>query len=245
MTSLASKITVLMPSSPIPSHPSVGVPADSIARIRAYPELEDCEVVLMLDGVRPEQEYRRDDYEEYKRRIARLRIPNVRTMEFQQHAHQAAMTREALKTVTTPIVYFVEHDTFAFGSIPWAEIAAIINDDVPVVRLHIFHEILPVHHDLYHQRETIGGVPLVRTTQWSQRPHLALTDYYRRVLDDWFPADSITMIEDRMVSPVSTLGWDRFRLRVYAPDGDMTRSGTSNGRENDPKYPMWWDNAWK
>lgn len=245
MTSLHDYITVLMPSSPVPSHPSVGVTLDSIARLRSYPELKECEIIIMLDGVRAEQEHRRDDYEEYKRRLSWLRLHNVRLMEFPKHSHQATMTREALETVKTSIVYFVEHDTYAFGEIPWRPFIHIMNADVPVIRLHIFHEILPVHAHLYHERENIGGVPLVRTTQWSQRPHLALTDYYKRIMADFFPPDSITMIEDRMVSPATTLGWDRFRLRVYAPDGDMTRSGTHDGRQGDPKYPMWWDGEWR
>ena len=106
-----------MPSSPVPSHPSVGVTLDSIARLRSYPELKECEIIIMLDGVRAEQEHRRDDYEEYKRRLSWLRLHNVRLMEFPKHSHQATMTREALETVKTSIVYFVEHDTYAFGEI--------------------------------------------------------------------------------------------------------------------------------
>lgn len=249
---LRDRVTVLMPSSPIPSHPSLEIIAESIHHIRAVPELEDVRVLVMLDGVREEQPERAEAYAAYKRGLTQVvgfpggLFEHCTLVEFERHTHQANMTRRALDMVATPLVYFVEHDTFAKGDIPWSAIDGIMGEEVPVVRFHIFHRVLDEHANLYEpEREWIGGVPLLRTRQWSQRPHLATTEYYRRVIAEWFPADCRTMIEDRLVGPVTTSPWDRFKLRIYAPDGDMTRSFTNNGRGSDIKFPMYWSGAWR
>ena len=71
----------------------------TIRDIRA--NLPDCEIIIMLDGIRPEQEDRRGAYEEYKRRLlwlAHHTWHNVLPIIFDEHMHQAAMTREALKS---------------------------------------------------------------------------------------------------------------------------------------------------
>ena len=249
-SALAGRVTVLMPSSPIPSHPSLDIIADAVKRIRDVPELAGCEILILLDGVRVEQSDRAASYEEYKRRLIDAcnwsdDFAGCMPVVFDKHTHQVAMTRAALSMVRTPLVYFVEHDTYAFGDIPWQQIADAMSDAVPVVRFHIFHTVLPEHQHLYHEREEIGGVPLVRTTQWSQRPHLALTSYYRWLLDTYTREDDISMIEDRVHGPVENEPWERFRVRVYAPEGDMTRSQTSNGRQGDPKMAMWFDGQWR
>jgi hypothetical protein len=249
-SALSGRVTVLMPSSPIPSHPSLEIITDAVQRIRAVPELAGCEILILLDGVREEQLDRAPAYEEYKRRLIDAcnwddAFAGCVPVVFDRHTHQVAMTRHALSMVRTPLVYFVEHDTYAFGEIPWVPICDAMSDAVPVVRFHIFHEVLPEHRHLYHEREEIGGVPLVRTTQWSQRPHLATTDYYRWLLDTYTREDDVSMIEDRVHGPVENEPWERFRLRVYAPQGDMTRSQTSNGRQGDPKLPMWFDGMWR
>jgi hypothetical protein len=90
-------ITVLIPSSPIAAHPDTSMIEQTVRDVRA--KLPDSEIVIMLDGVRPEQEDRREAYERYKRRFLRLTHHmwhNVLPIIFDQPVHQAAMTREAL-----------------------------------------------------------------------------------------------------------------------------------------------------
>lgn len=237
--SLRDRLTILMPSSPIPSHPSIALISDTIARIRAYPELEDVEIVVMLDGVREEQAHRYEAYEAYKQNLADAAFPNVTLIPFDEHMHQSGMMWSVLPTVKTPLLLFCEHDTYPDGQVPWEAIANAISNDCPVIRLHIFHEVLHVHRALYAKsREWICGVPTVRTTQFSMRPHVALTEWYQRLMADWFTEEDRTMVEDAIIGPVSQLGWDRFRLRIYAPGDDMTRSRTNDGRQTDPKFPM-------
>ena len=90
---------------------------------------------------------------------------------------------------------------------------------------------------LDHQTGSWQGVPLRRTFQWSQRPHLAPTGYYRRILGE-FPAAPNTMIEDRMHSVCQVEPYDHNRLAIYHPDGDIKRSYHLDGRGSEPKFDM-------
>jgi hypothetical protein len=86
----------------------------------------------------------------------------------------------------------------------------------------------------------LDGVWLRRTLQWSQRPHLASTEYYRKIMARYFPPDNSTMIEDRMHSVAQT-NPDENRIAVYCPsdpDGSIVRSYNLDGRQDDPKYDM-------
>jgi hypothetical protein len=51
---VADLITVLIPSSPIAAHPDTSMIEQTIRNVRA--KLPDCEIIIMLDGVRSEQE---------------------------------------------------------------------------------------------------------------------------------------------------------------------------------------------
>lgn len=243
---LRSKMTVLMPTSPIPAHPSLHVVEEAIARVRAYPELAECEILLMIDGVRSEQAWRLPDYAEYVRRVLwrcnwdpawRGVLPLV----FHEHTHQATMTREALQLVQTPLVFFVEHDTWPVGEIPFGALARTVEHGyggVQMLRLHYDVAIHPEHEYLMLDRGPIdaGGVPVRRTRQWSQRPHLARADWYRDRLATHFRPEDRTMIEDPMYGIAVDAPWERFGLAIYEPQGDIKRSATCDGRGSDPKY---------
>ena len=42
-------LTIVMPTSPIPSHPSTEVIEESIRRLRVYPDLKDCEILIQIE----------------------------------------------------------------------------------------------------------------------------------------------------------------------------------------------------
>lgn len=248
---LADLVTVLMPTSPIPSHPATAVITETLGSVMAHPQLAGCEAFVMIDGVRPEQEHRRGDYEEYQRRLLQLTntIPGVVPLRFEDHTHQAKMTRQALEQVRTPLVLFVEHDTPLVGEIPFVGLAQVILDGTAeVVRLHHEAEVLKPHRYLMADDSPVdvAGVPMQRTAQWSQRPHLASADWYRAMLDKYFGPNARTMIEDRLYGEIATPWVERrewgkeCRLWLYAPAGDMKRSTHLDGRGEDPKYEMTW-----
>ena len=246
-------VTVLLPTSPIPSHPSTAMIEDTIRRIRAYPDLKGAEVLIMVDGVRTEQEHWRTDYEEYTRRLIDLCNwhPDFRgclPIVFDQHLHQGVMTRRTLPLVRTPLIFFCEHDMWPEGEIDFAGLAHAMqtHEEVKVIRLYRDAEMHSSHRDMVldSTRHDVAGVPLARTTQWSQNPHLAKTEFYRDIIPRYFGHESRTMIEDVLHGAVVNAGregWSRWGLWLYAPEplgGNIRRCGFVDGRQDDPKFPM-------
>jgi hypothetical protein len=242
---VADRVTVLIPTSPKPTHPSTEILDQTIASVRAQPDLSSAEIFLMCDGVRFEQEGRRGDYEEYLTRViwnCRHRWCNVYPVYFDAHRHQARMTQEVLSRVATSMVLFVEHDTPIEGDVPWGAMCDLVESKMAnVIRLH--HEaIIPEPH--WHlmpdgeDSTLLFGQPFLRTVQWSQRPHLASTEFYREILATYFSPQSNTMIEDTMHGVAQTVGWPDMRIWIYYPEGNCKRSGNLDGRQDDPKYDM-------
>lgn len=207
----------------------------------------------MLDGFRDGSYEDRDRYEDYKRAIiwkCHHEYNNVLPVVFEQHTHQAGMTRHVLSMIETPTILFVEHDAplVIDYEIPLDKIAdTIITGAANVVRFHHEASILDVHKHLMLDSEPrdIGGVPMMRTRQWSQRPHLASAEFYRHMLKTYFDEDAKTMIEDVMHGVVDSavvdggaMAWNLFRLWTYTPvdsDDNIKRSYHLDGRGNDKK----------
>lgn len=248
---LSDKITVLVVTSPIKSHPETKIIDRTIADIRAV--LPDCEIIIGIDGVRQEQESYTDRYNEYKQRLLWKCLHewhNVLPVVFNEHKHQAAMVKHLLTLVNTETILFVEHDTALAPEFeyPWQQfIDAIEKGEAYTIRFSHEANILEPHkHLMVGEVEEVEGVPMLRTAQWSQRPHLSSTAFYRDMIDRYFTDQSRTMIEDKVHGYPAIAwqeeglqGWYKWRLWIYHPtDGNIKRSYTSDGREDDPKYEM-------
>jgi hypothetical protein len=128
--------------------------------------------------------------------------------------------------------------------------------DVNSMRLMHEASILPGHEHLFLDRHPDDPAPWTETIQWSQRPHLASTNWYRQLMADVFAPTARTFIEDvaygivqhgvafdpdgdaesRNATRIQAVeAWKRHRLGIYAPDGNMKRSGHLDGRAGDPK----------
>lgn len=243
------QITVLVPTSPIPSHPDTSIIEATIASIRSC--LPRAEILICCDGVRPEQEPLRAAYDIYLARLVWLanhQWANVAPVIFDEFSHQARMTKAVLDLVRTPLILFVEHDTPLVPPIPFDQlIQPVLGGSVNVIRLHHEASILEPHRHLMIDLDPqmIDGVPLLRTIQWSQRPHLSTTKFYRWLLHTYFHPDSRTMIEDVVYGPAHVeyeeyglAGWRKFAVAVYAPtDTDnIKRSTHLDGRGEEPKW---------
>lgn len=237
-------ITVLVPTSPIPSHPDTKIIEETIYSIRTH--LPESEIIIMIDGIRDEQKQFTDNYIEYTRRLlwkCAHEWYNVVPLLFDEHSHQAIMTRKALELVRTPLILFVEHDTpiTPDRDIPFPKLANyILEGKANIIRLHHEALVLEVHKYLMigEQEDDLWA-----TYQWSQRPHLARTEFYKHMLEEYFPPLAKTMIEDLMYGKLENAyrdqgkaGWDRFRVFIYTPEGDIKRSYHLDGREGEPKY---------
>lgn len=250
-------ITVVVPVSPIPSHPGTGILDETIASVRHH--LPDAPILVTFDGVRAEDVDRGPAYDEHVRR-ALWRLDhvhgNAHAIVFDQHKHQTGMMRAVLPDIATPLIMYVEHDTPIVTDEPIefdAVTRFLLDGRSDLIRFH--HEaVIPVEHEhMMHGRDaghrtTDDGVHLdfcfLRTSQWSQRPHVATTAFYRRIIETCFTPDSRAFIEDRMHGIVDEAvrrdlihGWHQYRLHIYDPGGgNMKRSYHTDGRAGSPKY---------
>jgi hypothetical protein len=254
-TEVHDKITVIVLTSPIPSNPNTAKIDECIASIRSV--LPDAEILIGIDGVREEQVDRTDNYNEFKKRLIWNCLHewhNVLPVIFDEHMHQAAMTKKLLTIVNTPTILFVEHDMVitsknetSYPPYEWDEMVETIEEGTAnIIRFH-FEAVFPVEHIplMLGEREYIHGIPMIKTIQYSQRPFLASTAFYKDMIDRYFTDESRTFIEDRVHGlPVEAYlnngitGWNLWRIWIYAPEGNMKRSETIDGREDDPKYEM-------
>lgn len=237
-------ITAVVPISPIKSHPDTSVLDETLHSIRWA--LPDTEIILTFDGVRPEQEHRRRDYNEFTRRAiwsADHNFGNMLPLLFDDHHHQSGMMRAALNKIDTPLVLYVEQDTplVLDEPIDWETITQFVaSGQSNVVRLHHEAQIPPDHNHMMHGMES----GFIRTSQWSQRPHIASLAYYRRILDAHFTPNARCFIEDKMHGVLEQAynvdgiaGWNQHRVHIYDPgNGNMKRSYHIDGRAGEAKY---------
>lgn len=255
-------ITVIVTTSPVKLHPSTEHLERTVDSVREH--LPNAEVIIVADGVRPQQDRLRKRYADYLHRMCWLtnfHWHNVVPLLLDEWGHQANAVRAALDMVTTPLVLFVEHDTpIKEWSIQWADLCALImSGEANSVRfhhedhIHAEHEGLMVDHATRYvaplDAEGTRGVatlPLRRTMTWWQRPHLASTRFYHRLVE-MFPPESRSMIEDYVYGVVASdfvdhgeAAWWDWRLFVYTPEGvgGMQRSWHLDSRGDEAKYPM-------
>ncbi len=235
-------ITVVIPTSPIPSHPSTAIIDETIASVRT--QLPNSTIIVTADGVRWEQNSMAANYFHYLVAIQKTGV-DVRLQT--EYVHQAEMMKRVLPSINTPLVLYLEHDTPLCDDayIPWTRVADdILSRDLNLIRFYHYDlgHIHPEHEYLMlPQRER--SVPVRPTVQWSQRAHVTTPSFYRRVLSHFSP-NSRTMIEDHIYSvimgEVAARGkqatWDSWRLAIYNPEGNNKRSRDLNGRAGGPKF---------
>lgn len=227
-----SNITVLVPTSPTPNNPDADHLIATIFSIHS--RLPNSEILLMMDGVRHEQQAERGpNYQEYCRRVLWMcnTVDYITPFYYPDHLHQAEMTRRTLEHVDTDFVLFVEHDTPLVGDIPWSEWVDHLMDGQDVIRT--YHESVMQPEHKYLMEEQYGDY--TTTHQWSQRPHLARTSWYRKTLGFFFDTGEKGMIEDRLHSYAQSQP-DLFRILLYTPSGNIQRAGHLDARGDDPKW---------
>lgn len=260
--SISEQITVCIPTSPIPRHPDTGMIEKTIDSVRFH--LPDAKVFVMCDGVRPNVEFRRHQYENYRDRLTKLffagRFGNADIIKFGSYTQQATMMRDTLDyRVQTPLVLFCEHDGELVTThnprdgvqetlpqdcvIAWQDIIDLIQSGgANFVRFNAWEKILPAHRHMMGGQMIQGSSRFIKTTQYSQWPHVASADFYRKMLREHFRPDERKMIEIGMYGPVAESPWDQYRVVLYDPDGNARRFYHRNGRadENGVQDPTDW-----
>jgi len=235
-------LTVIIPTSPIPSHPSTEIIDQTIKSVRFH---TNSDIILTIDGIRPEQENMQEQYEEYIRQLlwkCNFEYTNIMPVIFNEHKHQSGMMKETLPLVKTPLLLYVEHDTPLVTDMPidWQYLIQIILDQkAHVIRFH-YESFVPKEHEYLMVGKPEGD--LLKTVQWSQRPHLARTEFYKDAMR-FFSEDANCFIEDllygKLLAAVQVEGvgnWQDWKVFIYHPEGDIKRSLNLDGRGTDKKY---------
>ena len=236
--------TILITTSPTERLDHLWMIGEVVSSARHW--LSDAPIVIAADGVRPEQEHLRAKYLGDLYDIAMMchhAWGNARLVWDDEWRHQAGTSHSAMAWVDTPTVLALEHDTPLVTDEPIAmpdAVEAVAAGMVDVLRFHHEALVLPEHEYTMcdHHTRRVLDLPIRRTRQWSQRPFLAGSAYYRRILDAHFPPTARTMVEDKMHSVCMTEPWAKNRLAIYHPDGNIKRSHHLDGRGVAPKFDM-------
>lgn len=237
---VGSNITCLIPTSPTPNNPDTSHLDFTIDAIRD--QLPNSEILLMIDGIHDQQSHLKDAYQEYVRRIlwkANHHWSNTVPILFDDYLHQSGKLIRTLPHVYTDFILWNEHDTPLEGIIDWgACIEELASDRLDLIRFYHEAHIHPEHEHLMRGRH---GDLFMKTVQQSGRPHLARTDYYRRIMADHFSADTCTFVEFVMHSVCQCEDiepWEHHRMALYAPDDGepIKRSGHTDARGEEPTY---------
>lgn len=231
-------ITVVIPVSPISSHPDTAVLDETIASIRHH--LPKVKIIVSFDGIREEQGDWAIAYLEHIRAVM-YKHRDIYPVLFGEHRHQSGMMKVLLEQhIKTPLVMYVEQDTpLEKTLIEWGPIIDLLQEGTSnLVRFHHESSIPKDHeHMMLNSFDTF-----TQTVQWSQRPHVATTAFYRRVMSE-FSDKTNCFIEDHMHGIVwnsyqqdGKLAYNQWRLHIYTPQGNIRRSYHTDGRQGAEKY---------
>jgi len=244
-------VTIILATSVLPSHPGTDIIDETIKSIRFH--FPKNEIIMQIDGLRQEQKSRRQDYNEYKNRIlwkCMHEYKNVLPIIFKEHSHQTTMMRKTINEIQTPILLYVEGDAplVTDVDIEWQECLDLLTyGQANTVRFHHEASIPEPHNHLMFGLED----GFMKTSQWSQRPHLSKVKYYKNIVLP--PLEDKTFIEDRTHGIIqddilpygqfSKEGWNKHKLWIYHPEGNIKRSYHLDGREGGRKFTTD-DDAW-
>lgn len=231
--------TVLITTSPRPAHPSTEQVENTVLSVRYH--FPTAEILILCDGVRPEQQARKEAYSEFVLRVEALCLEKwqkVRLIVFPEWQHQAWTIAKGVQQVETPLLLFTEDDQLLLPEpIPWHDMAALLlQGNVRLIRFMLEDSIKPEWQHLMLGPFQLSGVDtlLQKTVQWSQRTHIARADYYRSMIAKHLKPLDRCYLEDRLYGQCDD--WEENRLTIFTPTGKMARIWHSDGRLGEQKY---------
>ena len=236
-------ITIVLVTSVLPSHPSTHIIDETITSLRSH--FPDNEIILQIDGLREEQQHRKDVYDEWKNKVlwkCMHEWKNVIPFIFEEHCHQTTMMTRTINEIKTTMLLYIEGDAPLVPDryIDWDKcISMIAGKRAYTIRFH-FEEKIPQEHSHLMLGEEEG---FMKTIQWSQRPHLSLVNYYKeKVLrscrEKFFIEDTFHGTVQDDYYQYGNAGWNRNKLWIYYPDNgnNIKRSYHLDGREGTRKF---------
>jgi hypothetical protein len=244
------KITAVITTSPIPTHPSTAFIDAVYGSIRHH--LPNCPILILADGVREEQNHLADDYAKYKQSLHQKNWTNVQILEFDSFHHQAGMIRTALAqgAIQTPLIFWVEHDfPMNYTFIDWGGVVnTLLDREVDCIRFchdpdtnlftrpHQKDQFQQLTGEPMHAFVSRCGLPLLTVLNMDTPPHVARTDFYQWLLTVFKEAKiHVDCVESNQLIERS---WPQKKVSLYVPEGNIKKFENLKGRGNEPKYPM-------
>ena len=251
-----SDVTIIVPTSYIPSHPSTKIIETTIKNTRFH--FPDNEIILQIDGLRSEQSDYKKDYDEYKNRVLWKCLhewENVLPIIFDKHSHQSTMMKRTINLVQTPLILYIEGDLplRIDRNIDWNKCLDMFEyNKANTIRFYLREELPQEHTHMMCGQEDI----FIKTVQWSQNPHLSFTSYYkdivlpnvgeRNYIEDEFYGKVQTdceylpeeepVIEEPYVFKIRN--WEAHKMFIYYPDNgqNISRVLHLDGRQSTKKF---------
>ena len=239
-------ITVIIPTSPIAVNPSTEIIDETIAQTRKH--LPDAPILILVDGVHPEEEYLRERYEEFLDNLS-LRWHewhHVSIQYFNDWQHQSGMLSKTLFKdnvarfrVKTPLVFWTEHDIpLRDEPIDWHGIVdTLLEGKIGGIRFELTGD--PPKKNEVRGSIVTHGIPLTLSTQFVNWPQVFRIDYLKAFLEPF--GNSKTYLECTEFDDRVARLWDRWQYGIYSPEGEIRRCYHTNGRcrtGHDPGKPF-------
>jgi len=251
-----SDVTIIVPTSYIPSHPSTKVIETTINNTRFH--FPDSEIILQIDGLRLEQSDYKKDYDEYKSRVLWKCLhewENVLPIIFDKHSHQSTMMKKTINLVQTPLILYIEGDLplRTDRDIDWNKCLDMFEyNRANTIRFYLREEMPQEHFHMMCGQEDI----FMKTVQWSQNPHLSFTNYYKNTIlpnirdknyiEDEFYGKAQTDCEYLPGEQPITIepyvfkirNWEAHKMFIYYPDNgqNVSRVLHLDGRQSTRKF---------
>jgi hypothetical protein len=186
---VAKLITVITTTNPIPSIPDVKHLYSCQKSLSSIPALAKCKKIIVFDGIQPNYESRKEDYDEYKKRVTRLvkkdpYFSNTRLVFCPSWAHLSGAIQKAFRYVNTPYVLIQQHDFTIIKNFDINGIVATLAAN-PYVK-HVKLEYNPTNAHARWWNGPVDGVvdgthfvPLTRIFGWSDVTHVTTAEYYK------------------------------------------------------------------
>jgi hypothetical protein len=251
-----SDVTIIIPTSYIPSHPSIKVIETTIKNTRFH--FPDSEIILQIDGIRIEQAEYKKDYDEHKNRVLWKCLhewQNVLPIIFDEHSHQSTMMKKTINLVQTPLILYIEGDLplRTDRNIDWNKCLDMFEyNKANTIRFYLREELPQEHIHMMCGQEDI----FMKTAQWSQNPHLSFTKYYKDIIlsnigdrnyieDEFYGKAQVDceylpgeqpVIEEPYVFKIRN--WEAHKMFIYYPDNgqNMSRVLHLDGRQSTRKF---------
>lgn len=224
-------ITVVIPTSPLACHPSTEIIDEIYAQTRK--QLPDAKIMILCDGVHPEELYLSERYEGYTDNLATRwhDWKNVELVYFSAWHHQSGMLRQVIlerDVIKTPLVFWSEHDIpLRDEPIDWQGIVdTLLDGQIGGIRFELTGD-KPKWNEVMGRVEP-HGVPILLSTQFVNWPQVFRLDYLKEFVAKF--GDAKTYLECSERDGIVAQLWHKWQYGIYSPEGEIRRCYHTHGR---------------